>query len=469
MIDNTYTAGARKSDVSEEPTSSSSERYDSEFVQQEQPTTKSSFRLVPEASMQARLAKVRAARNPLLEAAQPLLRALADLPSQLTSEEIEKFHRLLSSEVASFQSLCNNAQVRHEHAVGASYALCTAIDEAAHSTGWGGAAGDGAGVWAGRQLAVAFHDDARGGDKVFLLIGRLVASADEHIDLLEVLYFILGLGFEGRYATAGSGRRQIEIIRHRIFTLLNAARPEVANALSPHWQGVAARRFKRQFVIPPWFTALLAASVLLTLLVFYKYRLQRLQTQVVDRIAAISKIQPEVLDLIPSPAARSLRLKELLAAEIGRGTVGVEEDSLQSVVTFRGDEMFSAGQSRLTPRIVPILAKVAAELAQVGGTVTVVGHTDNRPIKTNLIPNNQALSEQRAAAVLAVLEAEGVERARLKSVGRADTQPLVDNATAVGRARNRRVELVVVHSASRPRPPLKPAPNVVAVPANVTP
>ena len=145
MIDNTYSAGARKSDVSEEPTSSGSERYDSEFVQQEQPTTKSSFRLVPEASMQARLAKVRAARNPLLEAAQPLLRALADLPSQLTSDEIEKFHRLLSSEVASFQSLCNSAQVRHEHAVGASYALCTAIDEAAHSTGWGGAAGDGAG------------------------------------------------------------------------------------------------------------------------------------------------------------------------------------------------------------------------------------------------------------------------------------------------------------------------------------
>ncbi len=405
-----------------------------------------------EPSMQVRLSKVRAASNPLLEAAQPLLRALADMPADLTDGEVDTLHRLLTREVASFQSLCNGAQIRHEHAVGASYALCTAIDEAANSTRWGGAAGDGAGVWAGRQLAVAFHDDARGGDKVFLLIGRLVASADEHIDLLEVLYFVLGLGFEGRYAAAGGGRRQIEIIRHRIFVLLSASRAEVPNALSPHWQGVAPGRAKRQRVISPWLTTCLGASVLLALLFFYKYELQRLQADVVRRIAAIGKIQPAAPAAL---AGRSLRLKELLAPEIARGTLNVEEDAAQSIVTFRGDEMFVAGQSRLTKRILPVLAKVAMEIGQVGGVVAVIGHTDNRPIRTKLIPNNQTLSEHRAAAVAAVLNAEGVGSERLTVVGRADAEPLQDNVTAAGRARNRRVAIVVSRSLkhSQPSPP----------------
>ncbi|MGJ7578656.1 type VI secretion system protein TssL, long form [Variovorax sp. RHLX14] len=396
--------------------------------------------LAAEPSMQARLVKVKAARNPLLEAAQPLLRALADMPDGLAPDEVEIFHRLLTREVSSFQSLCNNAQVRHEHAVGASYALCTAIDEAAHSTRWGGGAAGGAGVWAGHQLAVAFHDDARGGDKVFLLIGRLVSGPDEHIDLIELLYFVLGLGFEGRYATAVSGRRQIETIRHRLFSLLNASRAEVANALSPEWQGVAAGRFRRLRVVPPWLTAIIATLALIALLGFYKFRLLRIQSDVVQRIALVGKMQP------PAPAisaTRALRLKELLSVEIARGTVSVQEDALQSAVTFRGDEMFVAGQSRLDARILPVLAKVASEIGQVAGSVRVVGHTDDRPIRTRAVPDNQALSERRAAAVAAVLEAEGVEHGRLKVEGHADAEPVADNATPSGRARNRRVDIVV--------------------------
>lgn len=394
-----------------------------------------------EPSMQSRLVKIKAARNPLLEAAQPLLRALADMPEVLDPEQIDAFHRLLTREVSSFQSLCNSAQVRHEHAVGASYALCTAIDEAAHSTRWGGgAAASGAGVWAGQQLAVAFHDDARGGDKVFLLIGRLVSGPDEHIDLIELLYFVLGLGFEGRYATAVNGRRQIETIRHRLFSLLNASRAEVANALSPEWQGVSVGRFRRVRVVPPWLTAVIATLVLFVLFGFYKYRLLRIQAEVVQRITTVGKMQPA---MPPTPAVRALRLKELLSAEIARGTVSVQEDASQSAVTFRGDEMFVAGQSGLNAKVLPVLAKVAAEIGQVGGAVRVVGHTDNRPIRTRSVPDNQTLSERRAAAVAAVLEAEGVEHGRLKVDGRADAEPIADNVTPSGRARNPRVDIVV--------------------------
>lgn len=431
------------------------------------PISKPLQALAPEPSMQSRLAKVRSARNPLLEAAQPLLQALADMPAALDSEQVDIFHGLLTREVICFQSLCDSAQIRHEHTVGASYALCTAIDEAAHSTRWGGAAerdSDGAGVWAGRQLAVAFHDDARGGDKVFLLIGRLVAGPDEHIDLLELLYFVLGLGFEGRYATAGNGRRQIETIRHRLFALLSASRAEVPNELSPHWRGVAAGRSKRLRSVPPWLTALVAALALTALFGVYKFKLLQMQADVVQRVAAIGAVRPTVS---VAPPTRALRLKELLSAEIGRGTVSVQEDASQSAVTFKGDEMFVAGQSSLSARVLPVLAKVAAEIGQVSGTVRVVGHSDNRPIRTRTVSGNQVLSERRAAAVAAVLEAEGVDHARLKVEGRADIEPVADNATPAGRARNRRVEIVVSRAVIRA--PIEPSTaSTAAVPARPT-
>jgi type VI secretion system protein ImpK len=145
----------------------------------------------------------------------------------------------------------------------------------------------------------------------------------------------------------------------------------------------------------------------------------------------------------PAPPVKPLRLKELLAAEIARGTVSVDEDTRRSAVTFKGDDMFVPGQARLSARILPVLAKVADEINQVSGSVLVTGHSDNQPIKTREFPDNQILSEKRAAAVAAVLLSKGVVASRIRTEGRGDTVPIADSETAAGRARNRRVDIVV--------------------------
>ncbi len=398
-------------------------------------------RLVPEPSAQDRLAAVSAAQNPLLEAAQPLLRALADMPAELSHESVDVLQRLLAREVVSFQALCSSAQIKHEHVVAASYALCTALDEAANSTGWGGGKGAEAGVWAGQQLAAKFHGDTKGGDKFFLLVGRLAASPQEHIDLLELMYQILGLGFEGRFSTAANGRRQLETVRHRLFGLLGTARGDVPQALSAHWKGAGAGKFRVLRSVPVWVSSSLLTLILFGLFAWYKYQLLHLSADVEERIAAIGRMRPPPAP--PAPAVKPLRLKELLAPEIERGTVSVDEDDRRSAVTFKGDDMFVPGQARLNAKILPLLAKVADEINQVSGTVKVTGHSDNQPIKTREFPNNQVLSEKRAAAVAAVLQGRGVVASRLQTDGRGDTVPMSDSATAAGRSRNRRVDIVV--------------------------
>ena len=397
--------------------------------------------LAPELPMQVRLAAVAAAKNPLLEAAQPLLRALADMPATLSDEGVTILHRLLEREVVSFQSLCSSAQIRHEHVVAASYSLCTALDESANSTEWGGGKNGDAGIWAGQQLAAKFHGDTKGGDKFFLLVGRLAASPQEHIDLLELMYQTLGLGFEGRFSTAANGRRQLETVRHRLFTLLGTARGDVPQDFSPHWKGVGAGKFRLLRSVPVWVTASLLALVLFGLFAWYKYQLLQVSADVEQRIAAIGRMRPPPAP--PAPSVKPLRLKELLATEIARGTVSVEEDERRSAITFRGDDMFVPGQARLNARILPVLAKVADEINQVSGSVQVTGHSDNQPIRTREFPDNQILSEKRAEAVAAVLLGKGVVASRIQTEGRGDTKPIADSATAAGRARNRRVDIVV--------------------------
>ncbi|MDQ7998139.1 MAG: type VI secretion system protein TssL, long form [Luteibacter sp.] len=410
--------------------------------------------LSPEAAVQNRLLAVIAARNPLLEAAQPLLRALADMPATLGEDGPAVIHRLLEREVASFQSICNSAQIRHEHAVAASYSLCTALDEAANSTAWGGGKDGEAGVWASQQLAARFHGDTKGGDKFFLLVGRLAADPQEHIDLLELMYQILGLGFEGRFSTAANGRRQLETVRHRLFALLGVAHGDVPRELSPNWKGVGAGKFRLLRSVPVWVTASVLSLVLLGLFAWYKYRLSHLSADVEERIAAIGRMRPP-----PPPPARSLRLKELLAPEIARGTVSVDEDERRSAVTFKGDDMFVPGRARLNEKILPALAKVADEIKQVPGAVQVTGHSDNRPIRTREFPDNQVLSEKRAAAVADVLQGRGVPAARIRTEGRGDSVPVADNATPAGRAKNRRVDIVVTQGAQPTQPSVQPAPT----------
>lgn len=380
-----------------------------------------------------RLATIIAAANPLLEAAQPLMRALAEMPTQLGSEaEIEGLRDLLVREVYTFQTLCDQANLRRDHVQAVRYCLCTALDEAANKTTWGGG-----GVWAQKSLLIRFHNESYGGEKVFLLVGRLSPNPQEHGNVLEVIYRILGLGFEGRYSVRTDGQKQLASIRQQLFSIITSQRDSVAQALSLHWKGESGRlRLLRG--IPVWVTASVFALILFAIFAWYKYQLLNSVDDLQQRIAALSKME------IPVKSPQKLRLKILLKDEIARGVVNVDEDERQSKVTFLGDFMFVPGQKTVNEKMMPLLSKVAAEINKVQGKVTVTGHTDNTPIKTRIFPSNQVLSEKRAHEVAQLLIANGVDASRLEIVGKGDTEPAADNASLEGRAKNRRVDIVVV-------------------------
>ena len=78
------------------------------------------------------------------------------------------------------------------------------------------------------------------------------------------------------------------------------------------------------------------------------------------------------------------------------------------------------------------------------GKLRIVGHTDSIPVqRTNPFQSNQGLSEARARKIAELLVAAGVPRDLISAEGRAATEPIADNGTKDGRARNRRVEIIV--------------------------
>jgi chemotaxis protein MotB len=130
---------------------------------------------------------------------------------------------------------------------------------------------------------------------------------------------------------------------------------------------------------------------------------------------------------------------------------GLSHD-VQTVIDRRGlvvrvltDQLlFASGQATLQPAGFPLLNEVAQLLnVDKSHPITVEGHTDNIPISSSQYPSNWELSTDRATTVVRYLIAKGVNRERLGAVGYADLHPLASNATAAGRAKNRRVEIVL--------------------------
>jgi chemotaxis protein MotB len=131
------------------------------------------------------------------------------------------------------------------------------------------------------------------------------------------------------------------------------------------------------------------------------------------------------------------------------------QDKVQSVIAQRGlvirlltdRVLFDSGAAALKPEATPVLTKVADIVAREGKhAVMVEGHTDPVPIHGSLFPTNWELSTARASRVVRFLIDGGVARRRLSAAGYASLHPISTNATAAGRSRNRRVEIVLLRS-----------------------
>jgi chemotaxis protein MotB len=137
-----------------------------------------------------------------------------------------------------------------------------------------------------------------------------------------------------------------------------------------------------------------------------------------------------------------------LEEEVAKGQIRISQLREGLQVGVSQDILFSSGSARLSAEGEQVLSTVATRLADTLGdesyAIGVEGHSDNIPISGSLkkrYPTNWELAGARAASVVRLFERSGVDGARLSAVSRGDTQPVADNDTSQGRARNRRIEI----------------------------
>jgi len=377
--------------------------------------------------------------NPLVAAANPLLDLIPQIRATAAHPSPAILREHLLDEVRQFELRAQQAGIANETILGARYCLCTALDEAAALTPWGGG-----GVWSAHSLLVTFHNETWGGEKFFQLLAKLSQNPAQHLDLLELLYYCLLLGFEGRYRVIDNGRSQLETLRQRLLRILRGARGDYPLALSPHWRDAPAQTPLRRLPVPLWVFGALAAVLALAL---YWGLGWRLGGQSDDVFASIGKLKPPTVQIAPAVVKRPApapRLAVFLAPEIRDQLVSVRDEVDRSVVVLRGDGVFESGASSVRDQYLPVLSRVADALRETQGSILVRGYSDNTPMRSARFPSNWHLSQARADAVKEMLERRLGQTARVRAEGRGDADPVAPNDTAAGRALNRRVEITVL-------------------------
>lgn len=381
------------------------------------------------------LSEVISGSNPLVAAANTLLNLVPQIRSMVSNKDPHSLQQVLLENIRAFERQAGVSGASMETIIGARYCLCTVIDEAAAQTPWGGS-----GVWPKYSLLVALHNETWGGEKFFQLLSKLVQTPHQHIDLIELMYFALTLGFEGRYRVIDNGASQLETLKARLLQLIENTRGERSGALSVHWRGVERKAAPPWTMVPLWVTTALVLLVGFGVYVWFSYRLA---SQSDELFASINSIRMPKLHAPPVVAVKP-RLRQFLEPEIREGLVEVNDQADRSTIILRGDGLFDPASIDVKPRYISVLNRVAIALDEVPGNVVINGYTDNVPIRTARFPSNWHLSLARAQSVSDMVAQSLRDPGRLHVEGRAESDPVDSNATAEGRARNRRVEVILM-------------------------
>lgn len=380
--------------------------------------------------------------NPLETTASALLAIISRLYNSPSHSNPEQLKQKLVEEIKTFNINAERAGYDQETISDARYALCTTIDEAIFNTPWGHQSG-----WAEQSLLSMFHQEVSGGDRFFHKLKDLGQNPSKHIDLLELKYICLALGFQGRYRIVEAGKDKLAQIRDWLGDLIRKQRGSSEALLSPHWKGVESTKKALIKLIPLWVVVAVASALLLALFLGL-FSLLNNESQPVKRDIA-------KLDVQEAPVAPRLteieEIRAQLPVELGKEYVDVRprENDGRTLIELRGDRgLFDSGSDQVTHQRSSLIAKLAKIIAIKKYNfhqIRVIGHTDNVPMRNSIrFADNFVLSKARAETVKKMLQGFEPNLAnRITTQGKGDIEPLDTRDTKDARARNRRVEIIL--------------------------
>jgi len=154
-------------------------------------------------------------QKPLLALASPLMDLIAKLNCGLPQVDIGQLHKTCLFGINQFNQLAQQFGVEREQRITSRYMLCTALDEAVLSTPWGQKS-----AWSERSLLSIFHQETTGGEKVFQVLERMTNQVSAYLEVIQLYYSCLMMGFEGQYRLQGNNAEKRHALCDSLYQII---------------------------------------------------------------------------------------------------------------------------------------------------------------------------------------------------------------------------------------------------------
>lgn len=221
-------------------------------------------------------------RNPYIAAAGPIVNLILVLNEGARHENPHALRLIAAGEVRAFYNQMAQQSVSPQNVQIASYALCSALDEAVLTTDWGSESD-----WQTETLLWMFHNDGTGGENVFKHLEELLLNPNMQLELMELLSLLLDLGFQGQHRIAPDGAHVLESLRVRLHEMLGAKRSKASSPLRPPEPATTGSASRSH--IGPIILALFVALVLLAVYLNLNSRTQVLTEPLLNRVEQLTE------------------------------------------------------------------------------------------------------------------------------------------------------------------------------------
>jgi type VI secretion system protein ImpK len=391
---------------------------------------------------------VAANENPLLRSAGPLLLLLGRLRVALLRGSPAHLMEQVAAAIEDFEKEVRASGVSEHQARVAKYVLCATADDIVQNI-----PAEDRHVWTQYSMLSRFFGERIGGVRFFQELDRAKQDPVDNYVLLELMHACLALGFQGIHRTSAGGAAMLQQIQRNLYETLRRVR-KPASELSPRWQGQALATEAASFQVPVWAVGSLVGVFLLGLYLILRMLLGGNAEAAATAVATVHpttdlSIQRRVFappPPPPPPAAKSTQVKCIqtaLAQEIASKALTVEETSNAIIIRVANLVLFASGDATVRDDFKTILQRLVRILEQEQGGIKVIGHTDAAPIRTVRFPSNFHLSVERAKVVSGLLKQSLSNPSRVEIEGKGPDVPLASNESPEGRAKNRRVEILI--------------------------
>ncbi|MEM8663719.1 MAG: type VI secretion system protein TssL, long form [Pseudomonadota bacterium] len=403
--------------------------------------------------------------NAMMRAAQPLLLMLARMRAGMVQASSAAIMDDVAATIHNFDNEVRGAGYNDDQVQVAKYALCATADDVIQNIPV-----DDRQRWTQYSMLSRFFSERIGGILFFEELNRMRADPIVNVAVLELMYACMAAGFEGVYRTSPNGVATLQQVQRDIYDTIRRVRPRESAELSPRWQGLTIATNARRNRVPLWAVASMVLALVLGTFVVLRTLLAFDSTTASDDMLALipttpvtivrAEFTPKVAEPPPEkatfeppppppPPPEVETVSDKLSADIKSGAVIVDEAGEDIRITIGdivGMVLFKSASTTITEQYLPVVERIGQTLNDQPGEITVIGHTDAVPIRSVRFPSNYELSVARAEEVARVLSEELTDPSRVKAIGRGADSPIDNNNTPEGRARNRRVDIIVPRS-----------------------